>query len=41
MRELNEAFAAQVPGSVAEWSESDPAILNPRGGAIALGHTSR
>ncbi|WP_327136340.1 thiolase family protein (plasmid) [Streptomyces sp. NBC_01340] len=36
--ELNEAFAAQVLGCLAEWPEFDPAILNPRGGAIALGH---
>ncbi|MER6103252.1 thiolase family protein [Streptomyces sp. NPDC001832] len=36
--ELNEAFAAQVLGCVAEWPEFDLAILNPRGGAIALGH---
>ncbi|MEU2742845.1 thiolase family protein [Streptomyces sp. NPDC007095] len=36
--ELNEAFAAQVLGCVAEWPEYDPAILNPQGGAIALGH---
>ncbi len=36
--ELNEAFAAQVLGCVAEWPEFDPAVLNPRGGAIALGH---
>ncbi|NNN29124.1 acetyl-CoA C-acyltransferase [Streptomyces sp. S3(2020)] len=36
--ELNEAFAAQVLGCVAEWPELDPAILNPRGGAIAIGH---
>jgi acetyl-CoA acyltransferase len=36
--ELNEAFAAQVLGCVAEWPEFDPAILNPHGGAIALGH---
>ncbi|MEU5057302.1 MULTISPECIES: thiolase family protein [unclassified Streptomyces] len=36
--ELNEAFAAQVLGCVAEWPEFDPAILNPRGGAIAIGH---
>lgn len=33
-----EAFAAQVLGCVAEWPEFDPAILNPQGGAIALGH---
>ncbi|MFD5118659.1 thiolase family protein [Streptomyces sp. NPDC058385] len=36
--ELNEAFAAQVLGCVAEWPEFDPTILNPRGGAIAIGH---
>ncbi|MFH8973642.1 thiolase family protein [Streptomyces sp. NPDC017890] len=36
--ELNEAFAAQVLGCVAEWPEFDHAILNPQGGAIALGH---
>ncbi|MET9670971.1 acetyl-CoA C-acyltransferase [Streptomyces sp. NPDC006475] len=36
--ELNEAFAAQVLGCVAEWPELDPAVLNPQGGAIALGH---
>ncbi|MGP4115035.1 thiolase family protein [Streptomyces sp. 4N509B] len=36
--ELNEAFAAQVLGCLAEWPELDPAVLNPLGGAIALGH---
>ncbi|GAA3102114.1 thiolase family protein [Streptomyces rectiviolaceus] len=36
--ELNEAFAAQVLGCVAEWPDLDPAVLNPLGGAIALGH---
>ncbi|MFC8830403.1 thiolase family protein [Streptomyces sp. NPDC057137] len=36
--ELNEAFAAQVLGCVAEWPDLDPATLNPRGGAIAIGH---
>ncbi|MCX4793081.1 thiolase family protein [Streptomyces sp. NBC_01242] len=36
--ELNEAFAAQVLGCVAEWPDLDPAILNSRGGAIAIGH---
>ncbi|MFE8990388.1 thiolase family protein [Streptomyces collinus] len=36
--ELNEAFAAQVLGCVAEWPAFDPSILNPQGGAIALGH---
>ncbi|MGW6710445.1 thiolase family protein [Streptomyces sp. NPDC054956] len=36
--ELNEAFAAQALGCLAEWPELDPAVVNPRGGAIALGH---
>ncbi|MHC0431410.1 thiolase family protein [Streptomyces sp. O3] len=36
--ELNEAFAAQVLGCVAEWPEFDPDVLNPLGGALALGH---
>ncbi|MFF8955093.1 thiolase family protein [Streptomyces sp. NPDC014894] len=36
--ELNEAFAAQALGCVAEWPELDPGILNPRGGALAIGH---
>ncbi|MDT9685076.1 thiolase family protein [Streptomyces sp. TRM76323] len=36
--ELNEAFAAQALGCLAEWPELDPAIVNPRGGAIAIGH---
>jgi acetyl-CoA acyltransferase len=36
--ELNEAFAAQVLGCLAEWPEFDPVVLNPQGGAIALGH---
>ncbi|MFC7304701.1 thiolase family protein [Streptomyces monticola] len=36
--ELNEAFAAQVLGCLAEWPEFDPAVLNPLGGALALGH---
>lgn len=36
--ELNEAFAAQVLGCVAEWPGLDPSVLNPRGGAIAIGH---
>ncbi|MEU5612201.1 thiolase family protein [Streptomyces sparsogenes] len=36
--ELNEAFAAQVLGCLAEWPELDPALVNPRGGAIAIGH---
>ncbi|MDX6332531.1 MAG: hypothetical protein QOI83_4914 [Streptomycetaceae bacterium] len=36
--ELNEAFAAQALGCFAEWPDLDPAIVNPRGGAIAVGH---
>ena len=36
--ELNEAFAAQALACLAEWPELDPAIVNPNGGAIAIGH---
>lgn len=36
--ELNEAFAAQALGCLAEWPDLDPAKVNPRGGAIAIGH---
>ncbi|WP_308190678.1 thiolase family protein [Streptomyces sp. HPF1205] len=36
--ELNEAFAAQALGCLAELPELDPAKVNPRGGAIAIGH---
>ncbi|MFD8074820.1 thiolase family protein [Streptomyces sp. NBC_00510] len=36
--ELNEAFASQVLGCLAGWPELDPSIVNPRGGAIAVGH---
>jgi acetyl-CoA acetyltransferase len=36
--ELNEAFAAQALACLAEWSELDRSIVNPNGGAIALGH---
>lgn len=36
--ELNEAYAAQALACLAEWPELDPAIVNPLGGAIALGH---
>ncbi|MFR9676938.1 thiolase family protein [Streptomyces sp. TR06-5] len=36
--ELNEAFAAQALGCLAEWPELDPERVNPRGGAIAIGH---
>jgi acetyl-CoA acetyltransferase family protein len=36
--ELNEAFAAQSLACLAEWPDLDPDIVNPRGGAIAIGH---
>ncbi|GAA1301262.1 acetyl-CoA acetyltransferase [Planotetraspora silvatica] len=36
--ELNEAFAAQVLACLAEWPDLDPGVVNPQGGAIALGH---
>jgi acetyl-CoA acetyltransferase family protein len=36
--ELNEAFAAQSLACLAEWPELDPKIVNPHGGAIAVGH---
>ncbi len=36
--ELNEAFAAQSLGVLAELPELDPTKVNLRGGAIALGH---
>ncbi|MGW8376253.1 thiolase family protein [Streptomyces sp. ODS28] len=36
--ELNEAFAAQSLGCLAELPDLDPEIVNPRGGAIAIGH---
>lgn len=36
--ELNEAFAAQVLGCLAELPDLDPAVVNPRGGALAIGH---
>ena len=36
--ELNEAFAAQSLSCLAEWPDLDPAIVNPQGGAIAIGH---
>jgi acetyl-CoA acetyltransferase family protein len=38
MVELNEAFAAQSLACLAEWPELDPKIVNPHGGAIAIGH---
>jgi acetyl-CoA C-acetyltransferase len=36
--ELNEAFAAQSLGVLAELPDIDPAKVNLRGGAIAIGH---
>jgi len=36
--ELNEAFAAQVLGCLACWPDLDPDLVNPNGGAIAIGH---
>jgi acetyl-CoA acetyltransferase family protein len=36
--ELNEAFAAQSLACLAEWPDLDSEIVNPNGGAIALGH---
>jgi acetyl-CoA acetyltransferase family protein len=36
--ELNEAFAAQSLACLAEWPDLDPDLVNPLGGAIALGH---
>jgi 3-oxoadipyl-CoA thiolase len=36
--ELNEAFAAQSLACLAEWPELDSSIVNPNGGAIAIGH---
>jgi acetyl-CoA acetyltransferase family protein len=36
--ELNEAFAAQSLACLAEWPELDPSLVNPDGGAIAIGH---
>ncbi|MFC9232933.1 thiolase family protein [Streptomyces decoyicus] len=36
--ELNEAFAAQALGCLAGLPDLDPALVNPHGGAIALGH---
>ena len=35
---LNEAFAAQSLACLAAWDGLDPEIVNPHGGAIALGH---
>jgi acetyl-CoA acetyltransferase family protein len=36
--ELNEAFAAQSLACLAEWPDLDPDLVNPAGGAIAIGH---
>ena len=36
--ELNEAFAAQSLACLAQWPELDRRIVNPLGGAIAIGH---
>jgi acetyl-CoA acetyltransferase family protein len=36
--ELNEAFAAQSLACLAQWPDLDPALVNPDGGAIAIGH---
>ncbi|MET9667131.1 thiolase family protein [Streptomyces sp. NPDC006475] len=36
--ELNEAFAAQALACVGQWPGLDPAVVNPRGGAISIGH---
>jgi acetyl-CoA acetyltransferase family protein len=36
--ELNEAFAAQSLACLSEWDGLDPDVVNPLGGAIAIGH---
>jgi acetyl-CoA acyltransferase len=36
--ELNEAFAAQSLACLREWPGLDPELVNPAGGAIAIGH---
>jgi acetyl-CoA acetyltransferase family protein len=36
--ELNEAFAAQALACLRGWPDLDPSIVNPNGGAIAIGH---
>ncbi|MCX4615070.1 acetyl-CoA C-acyltransferase [Streptomyces mirabilis] len=36
--ELNEAYAAQALGCLAALPELDSGILNPKGGAVAIGH---
>ncbi|HET7533518.1 MAG TPA: acetyl-CoA C-acyltransferase [Nocardioidaceae bacterium] len=36
--ELNEAFAAQSIACLSQWKDLDPGVVNPLGGAIAIGH---
>ncbi len=36
--EVNEAFAVQVLACLRQWPDCDPSIVNPNGGAIAIGH---
>jgi acetyl-CoA acetyltransferase family protein len=36
--ELNEAFAAQSLACLGQWPDLDPDVVNPLGGAIAIGH---
>jgi acetyl-CoA acetyltransferase family protein len=36
--ELNEAFAAQALACLVQWPDLDRSIVNPNGGAIAIGH---
>jgi acetyl-CoA acetyltransferase family protein len=36
--ELNEAFAAQSLACLSEWPDLDHDVVNPHGGAIAIGH---
>ena len=36
--ELNEAFASQCLADIGQWEGLDPDLVNPHGGAIALGH---
>ena len=36
--ELNEAFAAQALACLVQWPDLDRSVVNPSGGAIAIGH---
>jgi acetyl-CoA acetyltransferase family protein len=36
--ELNEAFAAQALACLGCWPDLDPSLVNPNGGAVAMGH---